>query len=222
MSAGTGANREGRLKSVNAGVLAPDALHNLTGIVKRAVDGPVWVRSPAARGDSGVDGDALGDKKHHGGEDQAVYAFAREDLDRWQAELGRPLDDGWFGENLTTLGVDPNEALIGEQWQVGADLLLQVTSPRIPCKTFATRMAEPGWARRFTESGRPGAYMKVLRPGQVQAGDPITITRRPDHGINITMMLFALTIKPKLLGDLLAAGADLPSNLRRDIEQRID
>ena len=157
------------VKSVNVGSLVPNAAKsNETGIHKRTVDGPVWVRAPGpTKGVSGVAGDAVGDKQHHGGNDQAVYAFAREDLDRWEAELGRALPDGWFGENLTTIGVDPNQALIGERWQVGEQLLLQVTSPRIPCKTFASHMGEQGWARRFTETGRPGADLKVLHPGPV-------------------------------------------------------
>ena len=208
------------VKSVNIGALAPNpAKDNMTAIAKRPAEGAVWARAPGAlKGRSGLDGDAIGDHEHHGGNDQAVYAFGREDLDRWEVELGRTLPDGSFGENLTTLGIDPNRALIGERWQVGAELLLQVTSPRLPCRTFAAKMAEPGWARRFTESGRPGAYLKVLRPGPVRAGDAITVVRRPAHGVDITTALYALTIEPKLLGDLLAAGDDLSVEMRESIE----
>ena len=207
------------VKSVNVGSLVTNAAkNNETAIDKRAVGGAVWVRAPGpTKGDSGLEGDAIGDKEHHGGNDQAVYAFAREDLDCWEAELGRALTDGSFGENLTTVGVDPNQALIGERWQVGAQLLLQVTSPRIPCKTFASRMGERGWARRFTEAGRPGAYLRVVHPGPVSAGDAITIARRPSHGVDITTALYALTIRPRLLPELLAAGDDLPDEIRESI-----
>jgi MOSC domain-containing protein YiiM len=189
---------------------------------KRPVDGTVLVRAPGpVKGESGVAGDAIGDRRHHGGGDQAVYAFAREDLDDWEVKLGRSLSDGSFGENLTTVGIDPNEAPIGERWRVGRQLLLQVTAPRVPCRTFAHWIGETGWIRRFTEAGRPGAYLKVLEPGPVRAGDPITVVHRPSHGVSITMALYALTTKPGLLGELLAAGADLPDAMRENIEAKL-
>jgi MOSC domain-containing protein YiiM len=209
-----------RVQSVNVGTLARNlAKDNWTAIDKRPTGRPVWVSAPGTvKGRSGLAGDAIGDRPHHGGDDQAVYAFAREDLDRWQAELGHAVPDGWFGENLTTVGIDPNGALIGERWQVGPELLLQVTSPRIPCKTFVLRMGEREWARRFTESRRPGAYLKVLHPGPVNAGDPITIVHRPSHGVDITTALYALTLRPQLLNRLLEAGDDLSRGMRDGIE----
>ena len=94
---------------------------------------------------------------------QAVYAFAREELDWWGERLGRDLPDGMFGENLTTRGLAVDEALVGEQWAVGDEVLLQVTAPRIPCATFATRMGEPRWVKQFSEVGRSGAYLAVVR-----------------------------------------------------------
>jgi MOSC domain-containing protein YiiM len=201
-------------------VLVPNpAKGGLTGMGKRPVDGPVWVRAPGtAKGRSGLEGDAIGDGKSHGGDDQAVYAFAREDLDAWEVLLGRALPDGSFGENLTTLGIDPNESRIGERWRVGSQLLLQVTCPRIPCKTFAYWLSETGWIRRFTAAGRPGAYLKVLEPGPVKPADPITVVHRPLHDVSISMALHALTTEPELLGGLLAAGADLPEEMRENIE----
>ena len=104
-------------------------------------------------------------RRSHGGTDQAVYAYAREDLDHWQAELGRPLTNGVFGENLTTSGLDVNGALVGERWQVGDDCVLEVTSPRIPCRTFAGWLEEQLWVKRFTQRGAPGAYLRVIVPG---------------------------------------------------------
>ena len=210
----------GWVRSVNVGALVPNpAKGGLTGMGKRPAQGPVWVRAPgAAKGRSGLDGDGIGDSKNHGGDDQAVYAFAREDLDAWEVLLGRALPDGSFGENLTTVGIDPNECPIGERWRVGPQLLLQVTCPRIPCKTFAYWLSETGWIRRFTAAGRPGAYLKVLEPGPVKAADPITVVHRPSHDVSISMALFALTTKPELLGGLLGAGADLPEEMRENIE----
>ncbi len=211
------------VRSVNVGALEPNAAKGgATGFGKRPVAGAVVVRAPGPlKGESGLEGDAIGDKKNHGGDDQAVYAFAREDLDRWEQDLDRTLPDGAFGENLTTWGVDPNEALIGEQWQIGDDLVLQVTSPRLPCQTFAARMGVWGWAKRFGADGRPGAYLRVVRPGTVQAGDPVLVSHRPAHRVSVSMALSALTTEPGRLADLLAGGDDLPDEMRDYIHSKL-
>jgi MOSC domain-containing protein YiiM len=188
----------------------------ITGIDKRPATGPVLVRAPGpkgAGGGSGVVGDQVFDLAHHGGEDQAVYAYAREDLDRWAAELGRDLPGGVFGENLTTEGVDVTGALIGERWRIGADVVLEVAVPRIPCGTFAHWMAEQRWVKRFTVQARPGAYLRVVAPGEVRAGDPVTVFGRPDHGVTIGLTFRALTREPERLPTLLAADA-LPDDVR--------
>lgn len=211
-----------QVKSVNIGSLRPLPGLRLTAIGRRPVEGPVMVRAPGTlRGHSGLEGDVIGDHKHHGGDAQAVYAFAREDLDRWELSLGRPLPDGIFGENLTTLGLRPEQALIGERWLVGEDLLLQVTSPRTPCKVFATWLEERGWIRRFTADGRPGAYLSVLSPGPVKAGDRVRVVHRPAHEVTVAKALAAFTTKPGTLRDLLAAGDDLPERMRADIEAKV-
>ena len=92
--------------------------------------------------------------------------------------LGRDLADGMFGENLTTEGLDVDAAVVGERWRVGS-ALLEVTGPRIPCATFAAWMGERGWVRRFTERGRTGAYLAVVEPGVVSAGDAVEVLDRP-------------------------------------------
>jgi MOSC domain-containing protein YiiM len=208
--------------SVNVGrLVANPAKGGATAFAKRPVAIPVLLRAPGAKGESGVDGDSIGDKNNHGGGDQAVYTFAREDLDRWELELRRALPDGSFGENLTTVGIDPNEALIGEQWRVGGELLLQVTGPRLPCKTFASHMGVRRWARRFTEAGRPGAYLRVLEPGAVRSGDRITVAHKPVHGVSISMVLFALTLRPEMLAELLEAGDDLPLEMKDHIREKL-
>jgi MOSC domain-containing protein YiiM len=133
---------------------------------------------------TGVVGDVQYDRKHHGGPDKAVYAYAREDLDWWSGELGRPLADGRFGENLTTTGVDVTGALIGERWRIGSDgLEVEVTMPRIPCATFQGWLAEPRWVKRFFAHGAPGAYLRVTSEGSVAEGDAIEVVHRPQHGI---------------------------------------
>lgn len=165
-----------RLLSVNVGrartAAYTDAEGGRTGVDKRPVDGPVRVFQPGPKGvgASGVEGDSVCDLRFHGGDDRAVYAFAREDLDTWEQELGRPLADGSFAENLTTSGVDVSGALIGEQWRVGPDVVLEVTGGRIPCRTFQGHVGEPGWVRRFTLAGAPGALLRVIRAGAFRAG----------------------------------------------------
>jgi MOSC domain-containing protein YiiM len=148
-----------------------------------------------------------------------VYAYAREDLDVWEAELARPLPGGVFGENLTTEGVDVSGALIGERWRVGPEVILQVCCPRIPCGTFQGWLARAGWIKRFTEAARPGAYLRVIEPGQIRAGDPVVITRRPDHDVTIAVVFRALTTEPELLPALANADA-LPEDLKELARRR--
>jgi len=146
---------------------------------------------------SGVVGDEIGNPRHHGGHLQAVYAYAREDQDFWEEQIGRAIPAGGFGENVTTLGVDTTHALVGELWRIG-DVVLRVEVPRIPCSTFAAHMGEPRWVRRFAEAGRTGAYLSVVTPGVVHAGAAIEI-ERPAHDIDLLLLFRAVT------GDLAAA-----------------
>jgi MOSC domain-containing protein YiiM len=208
------------LLTVNVGALRPSRSRRRrpTAIDKRPLDGPVEVRAPGDRASglgSGLVGDEIGDHRHHGGDEQAVYAFAREELDGWAAHLGRELPNGTFGENLTTQGLEVSDALIGERWRVGEDVVLQVTGPRIPCGTFRTHLGVQGWVRRFTAAGRSGAYLSVVTPGRIAAGDAVTVVRRPDHGVTARLAFRALTLEPGLLPELLAAGPDLPDELAR-------
>jgi MOSC domain-containing protein YiiM len=208
------------LLSVNVGRAAASRHTDtgVTGIDKRPSPQPVALHDPGpGTGRSGASGDTIGDPASHGGTDQAVYAYAREDLDHWQAELGRTLTNGVFGENLTTAGVDVNGALVGERWQVGHACVLEVTSPRIPCRTFAGWLEEQRWVKRFTVRGAPGAYLRVITPGAVTAGDEITVVHRPDHDVTIAMMFRALTTDKALQAQLGAAGDALPEHLRRQL-----
>ncbi|MFF4168478.1 MOSC domain-containing protein [Streptomyces sp. NPDC001744] len=208
------------LLSVNVGraraVDYTGAPSGLTGIDKRPVEGPVRIEAPGASGAgaSGVAGDAVCDLRFHGGDDRAAYAFAREDLDVWERELGRGLANGSFGENLTTRGLDVNGALIGERWRIGEEVVLEVTGGRIPCGTFAGFLGERGWVKRFTraEAG-PGALLRVIAPGEVRAGDPIEVVHRPDHGVTVALLHRAATSERALLPGTLAAAAWMESGL---------
>ncbi|MBE7701624.1 MOSC domain-containing protein [Oerskovia sp. Sa1BUA8] len=160
-------------------VLLPDAgTVGVTAIDKRPVEGPVKVRP------LGLYADVQADRAHHGGEEQAVYAYSQEDADHWSAELGYEVVPGLFGENFRTRGVAASGALIGERWQVGS-AVLEVTQPRTPCATFARRLGEDRWVKRFTDANRTGAYLRVVTPGEVQAGDTVEVVRSPSHGVSI-------------------------------------
>lgn len=149
-----------------------------TGIDKRPVAGPVPVRF------LGLAEDESADKENHGGYEQAVYAYAREDIDWWVGRLHRELRNGLFGENITTAGLDITGALIGETWRLGS-AVVQVTSPRIPCITFQSWMDERYWVKRFAAAGRPGAYLRVLKEGAVAAGDAVEVIDRPDEQVTV-------------------------------------
>ena len=162
--------------------LLPSPKGGQTAIDKRPVAGPVGV------GPLGLAGDRQMDTRHHGGPDKALYAYAAEDARAWSSELGREVGPGLFGENLTTQGLDITHALIGEQWRIGEgeeSVLVEVTMPRIPCATFQRRMGEDRWVKRFTLHGAPGAYLRVVRPGVLEAGLPVTVVRRPAHGATV-------------------------------------
>ena len=210
-----------KLLTVNVGRAAPSehtrAKSGETGIDKRPVAGPVMVTAPGpgGTGGSGLAGDTVVDLRHHGGDEQAVYAYAREDLDEWERRLDRELPNGSFGENLTTLGVEVSGARIGERWRVGPRVLLEVTSPRVPCRTFQGRIGERGWIKRFTETAVPGAYLRVVEPGEIRAGDRVELLHRPDHEVTVALTFRALTRERALLRRLLEAG-DALHPLARD------
>lgn len=189
--------------SVNVGRPRPNRGKKVstTGIDKRPVAGAVAVHAPGPKGTGavGLAGDRAYDVKHHGGPDQAVYAYAREDLDAWQDELGKQLPHGTFGENLTTRGLDVNAALLGERWRVGRDVVLEVSCPRIPCATFQAWIGRDGWIEQFMRVAKPGAYLRVIQPGDVRPGDSVEIVHRPDHGITVALAFRAITLEPSLL-----------------------
>jgi MOSC domain-containing protein YiiM len=203
-----------RSVNVGKGVVQPYASGPVTAIDKRPID-RIEVRDPGPKHGglgSGVIADEVGDTRHHGGTNQAVYAYAREDLDWWAARLGRDLADGRFGENLTTVGIDCTHARVGEIWHIG-EVTLRVEGPRIPCATFAGHMGERGWVKRFTEAGRTGAYLSVVAPGVLSAGDAVSI-ERPGHDIDLLLTFRAF------MGDLDAARLVLAAGVLNDVDHR--
>ena len=175
----------GKVLSVNVG-LPREFEYN-----GRPARSAIW-KSPvagrvAARGVN-LAGDDQTDRRAHGGPDKAVYAYAVEDLGWWAQQIGRPLQHGELGENLTTEGIDVNGALVGERWKVGT-IVLEVSEPRVPCWRLGVRMNDKLFPRRFTEALRPGAYLRILVEGDVGAGDEIRVMERPDHELTVRDVL---------------------------------
>jgi MOSC domain-containing protein YiiM len=185
-----------------------------SGIDKRPVTGRVAVHP------LGLEGDVQINKKHHGGEGQAVYAYAQEDAVWWEAELGRDLLPGRFGENLRTTGVDLVNAVLGEQWRVGT-ALFEVTAWRTPCANFAHFWGIPNLVRRFAARGATGAYLRVLETGEIGAGDAIDVVSRPDHGITVGRAFRIVTTEKSRLRELAPAIPHLPLKDRPRLAARI-
>src|SRR4051812_29437271 len=205
----------GTVESLNVGV--PRAVQVNGHMVVTAIwKDPVHERLPLR----GVNllGDDQADRTVHGGPDKAVYAYGIEDTEWWEEELGRSLGPGAFGENLTVRGLPVSGAVIGERWAVGSTLL-EVAQPRLPCFKLGLRMGDPRFLKRFTAAGRPGAYLRVLREGDIGAGDEVAVTHRPPHGVTSALVARALQLEPQLLGEALRA-PELPVELRAWMEQR--
>ena len=186
-----------------------------TSIDKTSIVGPVRV------GDLGLEGDEVSNRRHHGGAEKAVYAFAREDLDHWQDVLDCDFADGFFGENLTTSGIDVNGALLGERWRIGG-VMLEIASVRTPCNVFRAWMGrhghrERGLLQRFAAEARPGPYLRVVEPGVLRAGDPIEVVHRPGHDVDVSYLFRAVHGEADLLPRLLEADVvdHVPAQARR-------
>jgi len=182
-------------------------------IVKRPVHGRVRFEGVNAAGDDQAD------RSVHGGVDRAVYAYAAEDYAWWETELGRALDPGTFGENLTTTGIDVNQAVIGERWEIG-DAELEVSSPRVPCFKLAARMGDPRFVATFGRARRPGPYLRIARPGSIAAGDRIRVVSRPSHGIRVVDFLTIYLFERDRLRELLAA-PEIPASWTDWIHQQL-
>jgi MOSC domain-containing protein YiiM len=197
------------LIAVNVGRPAPLRIGGhlvRSGIVKSAATSPVAV------GSTGLAGDEQADRVNHGGPYKAAYAYAREDAAWWEGQLGRPLEPGAFGENLTLAGVDVTGARIGERWRIGSAEFV-VSGPRVPCSKLGARMGDPRFPSRFVAAGRPGAYLAVTAPGTLQAGDPVAMVHRPDHDVTVGLV-FDIALRDRgRLAELEPARADMNPEL---------
>jgi MOSC domain-containing protein YiiM len=185
-----------RLLSVNVGRPRPVGLRR--GRTVRSAIGKAPVAGRVRVAGVNVEGDDQADRTVHGGPDKAIYAYAAEDTAWWERELGRELGPGAFGENLTVEGIEVSGAVIGERWRLGT-VELEVCQPRFPCFKLGLRFGDPKMLKRFTQAERPGAYLRIVREGEIGAGDAIEVAERPDHGITIALVARAVMIDHALL-----------------------
>ena len=207
-----------KVEAVNVGTPRPiergKGRVGTSAIWKEPVSGRVAVRGV------NIEGDDQADRSVHGGPDRAIYVYAAEDTDWWEAELGRELGPGIFGENLTLRGVDVTGARVGERWKIGT-VVLQVTCPRVPCWKLAKKMGDPFFIKRFAQARRPGAYLRIVEEGELGAGDEVEIVHRPDHDVTIGLFVEAYEHDRTLLPRLLEAGDALPEAWRDWTEEKV-
>ncbi|WP_434993437.1 MOSC domain-containing protein [Arthrobacter sp. Ld5] len=183
----------------------------VTAIDKRAVPGPVNVHP------LGLTGDIQASRKHHGGPTKAVYAYSQEDADFWGAQLEREIRPGLFGENLRVGGIDASNAVIGERWSVGEEVVLEVTMPRTPCVNFARYLGEKSWVKRFSEANRVGTYLRVVVKGSITAGDTVRVSSVPAHGVTAAQVYAGLD-EPRAVA-LLDAATEGPLTLTPQVRK---
>jgi MOSC domain-containing protein YiiM len=206
-----------RLVSINVGrseTLSQGNRRETTGICKYPREGSVNVTY------GGISGDAIVDSKHHGGADQAVYAYSADDYDWWAETTDRDYFPGLFGENLTIRDM-PSDMRIGDRLLIGA-VVLEATAPRIPCATFSMRMEDRDWGIAFRKAERPGIYFRVLNEGEIEAGDAVTYLESAETDVTV-LDLFRLkyrrSVDPDELRRLLEA--PIAVRMRAEIEARL-
>jgi len=185
-----------RVVSVNVGLPQQISVRRgrplMSSIVKDPVEGRV--RATGAN----LEGDRQADLTVHGGADKAVYAYAIEDIAWWAQALERPeIGPDWFGENLTTEGLDVTHSVVGERWRIG-EAEFEVSQPRLPCSKLGIRFGDGRMVKAFARASRPGAYLRILVEGTVGAGDPIELLHRPEHGVTVQLVSDAFLVDPSL------------------------
>jgi MOSC domain-containing protein YiiM len=204
-----------RVVSVNVGRPEPLVTGRRTiesAIVKAPVEGPVAVRGV------NLEGDDQADRSVHGGPDQAVYAYASEDIAFWSDVTGLDLGPGAFGENLTTAGIGVSGARIGERWRIGT-VELRVTGPRIPCFKLEARIGLRGFQKQFLHAGRPGAYFAIAEEGELRAGDAVEVLHRPDHDVTPRLIVETMWLDRTRLAEVEPAVPDMLPKLREWYEE---
>lgn len=203
-----------KITSINIGTQQPIQVGSkttVTGIYKQPLHGKVQV-TPL-----GLVGDVICSSKHHGGPDQALYLYGGLDYAWWSSVLGHDLEAGTFGENLTIAGLESAPFSAGDRLYI-ADVILEVTAPRIPCGTFAARMQDPLFAKKFRQAERPGLYCRVLQTGWIEAGDGVRVERTSASSVTILEM-YRDFYEPELTESAIRRFLDAPIAIRMRAEK---
>ena len=186
-----------------------------TGIFKLPIDHPVKVTA------LGLEKDVIVSQKHHGGPDQAVYVYGQPDYEWWSEQLGKDVVPGTFGENLTISELESAKFNIGDMLHIG-DVTLQVTAPRIPCSTFAARMGDPHWAKKFRQAERPGLNCRVLKEASISPGEAVSFEAYQGEILSLLEMYRDFYVKDKSRESLLRhLRAPIAIRARLDLEQEL-
>ncbi|MDQ1477818.1 MAG: hypothetical protein QOE62_3047 [Actinomycetota bacterium] len=206
-----------RIISVNVGTLRTVSWGG------RRVTSAIWKTPVAGRTRvEGVNlaGDDQADRRVHGGPDKAVYAYASEDYMWWSSELGAEVGPGAFGDNLTTVGIDLRAEVVGRRWHVGS-AVFEVAQPREPCYKLGMRMGDAAFVDRFDESGRFGAYLRIIDAGDIGAGDEIVTGVPPAHGLTVAELAAVQRDAPRALLDRIASIANVPRGVRERARRQL-
>ncbi len=207
-----------QITSVNIGraeTIAHGSRTITSGICKRSVSGPVEIT------ERGLLGDQIVDAKHHGGLDQAVYAYSADDYEWWASQTGQEYHAGLFGENLTIKGL-PSDMYVGDRLLIG-DVVLEATSARIPCGTLATRMSDQDFGLKFKRAERPGIYFRVLNPGVVTSGDSVTLLEGGDAEVSVLELFrFAYATSHEIVKLQRFLAAPIAARVRAKVEAALN
>lgn len=206
-----------RITSVNVGeaeTLRHGTREELSGINKQPIATTIAVT------EDGLQDDTICDAEHHGGVDQAVYAYGAADYEWWSNELGREIAPGMFGDNLTIDGL-PDDLNCGDRLLI-SNLILEATAPRIPCSTLASQMEDSDFGMRFRQAEKPGFYFRVLHAGEVSRGESVTLVEGPHDNISM-LELFRLSyvIHPDEASLRHALHAPLAARMRDKFEKKL-
>lgn len=199
-----------KLISINVGqkqTLQNKGREEITGIYKSPLQGSAEIE------ELGIVDDFIGSLKHHGGLDQALYIYGEADYAWWEKETGREMLPGMFGENLTISGLESDGFSIGDLLHIG-EVTLQVTAPRIPCGTFAAKMSDRQWVKKFTAAERPGFYVRVLHEGRLAAGQDVRFEKYTGETLSLVEVYRAHYDKESRDGALLARHISSPLSIR--------
>ena len=208
-----------RMRVVSVNVGRPETIRHgarefVTGINKHPAYRTIHVT------EQGIEFDVICDEVHHGGPDQAVYAYGAGDYEWWSNQLGRDIPFGTFGDNLTIEGL-PSDFNTGDRLLIG-DVILEATAPRIPCGTLAAKMQDSGFGMQFRRAERPGFYFRVLNEGDIAVGDTATLVEDSTDSISmLEQFRLSYEINPSVRDLQRALDAPIAERMRSKFEARL-